>query len=139
MLLVIKCNSNHQVDIVKNSIKCFNGLHIVYVFLAVVMMLCFLCLIVLNSIFNFNPFNANKQTAILNPQANTLLVIFKIILVILYIALDNDWIFIVIMVLGSLLNLKTSFESPTYNSFFTMYGFNKKFFCFLDIYSFITL
>ena len=118
MLLVIKCNSNHQVDIVKNSIKCFNGLHIVYVFLAIVMMLCFLCLIVLNSIFNFNPFNANKQTAILNPQANTLLVIFKIILVILYIALDNDWIFIVIMVLGSLLNLKTSFESPTYNSFF---------------------
>ena len=118
MLLVVKCNNDNKVDIVKNSIKCFNGLHIVYVFLAIIMMICFLCLIVLNSIFNFNPFNANKQTSILNPQANTLLVIFKIILVILYIALNNDWIFIVIMVLGSLLNLKTSFESPTYNSFF---------------------
>ena len=57
MLLVVKCNSEDKVDIVKNSIKCFNGLHIVYVFLAIIMMLCFLCLIVLNSIFNFNPFN----------------------------------------------------------------------------------
>ena len=118
MLLMVKCNENDEVDIIKESIKCFEGLHFIYIFVALLMMICFLIIIVLNAIFNFNPFNANKPTCIINPSANTFLVIFKIILVILYIASNNDWINIVIMLLGSLLNSKNGIENPTYNSFY---------------------
>ena len=117
MLLMLKCKDG-KVDIVKESVECFKGMHFLYVVLAAVMMILFLCLIIMNAVFNFNPFNANKPTTIINPTADTLLVIFKIVLVILYVLISNDWISIIIMVLGSLLNLKNAWENPTYNSYF---------------------
>ena len=117
MMLMLKCKDN-KVDIVKESVECFTGMHFLYVVLAVVMMILFLCLIIMNAVFNFNPLNANKPTTIINPTADTFLVIFKIVLVFLYVLISNDWISIIIMVLGSLLNLKNAWENPTYNSYF---------------------
>lgn len=118
MLLMLKCNKENKVDIVKDSVECFQSLHYLYIVLAVVVMILYLCLIILNAVFNFNPFSSNKSTAVINPAADTFLVIFKIVLVILYVLITNDWISIIIMVLGSLLNLKNAWENPTYNSYF---------------------
>ena len=70
MLLMLKCKDG-KVDIVKESVECFKGMHFLYVVLAVVMMILFLCLIIMNAVFNFNPFNANKPTTIINPTADT--------------------------------------------------------------------
>ena len=96
--------------------NCFEGLHFLYAFLSVLVSAVFYFLIMLLNIFYFNPFNANPTSTKVNTTADTFLFIFKIMSVIRLVALNNDWLSIIVLFLGSISNLKRAYENPTYNN-----------------------
>ncbi len=117
LFAVNKCNSDGMIEIIKgNNVKCFEGVHFILLVISIIVTLLQLIMIILNSFFNFNPFNANESTSIVNPSNNTLLVLYRFILVVLYVLVNNEWIDIVVMLLGGLLVFKSSLDNPTYNS-----------------------
>ena len=116
LLSVNKCENGKIEIITKNDIYCYKGTHFILLFISVVISILQFILIILNSFFNFNPFNSNQSTAIIAPDNNILLVMFKLFLVILYVLFNSEWIQIVVMVLGSFLVFKSTLSNPTYNS-----------------------
>ena len=116
LLSVNKCENGKIEIIIKNDIYCYKGTHFILLFISVVISILQFILIILNSFFNFNPFNSNQSTAIIAPDNNILLVMFKLFLVILYVLFNSEWIQIVVMVLGSFLVFKSTLSNPTYNS-----------------------
>ena len=115
LLSVNKCEDG-KLAIIKEEILCYKGTHFILVIISIVVSILQLLLILLNSFFNFNVFNSNEDTIIIDPSTNILLVMFKFILVLLYVLLNSEWIQIVIMLLGSFLCFKSTLSNPTYNS-----------------------
>jgi len=115
-LLMIKCDSNNQITLVSNSIECWAGLHILYTFLSVIFTLLFFFLIFILTLFYFDPFNSKKTATKIDTTADCFFNIFKIVAVVRFITLESEWISIVFMTIASLLNLKRSYENPTYNN-----------------------
>ena len=74
-------------------------------------------LIIVYTIFSFNPFNTKKTTTKISTSSDTFLYFTKIILVIKYIFIKDEYISIVIMLVLSLFNLKKGFDEPTYNNY----------------------
>jgi hypothetical protein len=117
LLSVNKCDENGKIEIItKNDIYCYKGTHFILVFISVIITILQLILILLNSFFNFNPFGSNKATSIIDPSNNILLVLFKFILVLLYVLLNSEWIQIIVMLLGSFIVFKSTLSNPTYKS-----------------------
>ena len=116
ILLPLKC-VNNKVDIVSDTITCFDGLHYLYTVLSILFGIIFYCLIFICSIFYFDPFNNKKTTTKIDTSADSFLYFCKMISVIRFIAITNEYISIVIMVLIALFNLKRGFENPTYNNY----------------------
>lgn len=112
ILLPLKC-VNDKVDIVKESISCFDGLHYLYSVLGCLFALIFYILIFISSIFYFDPFNNKKTTTKIDTSADMFLYFCKMISVIRFIAIKDQYISIVIMVLLSLFNLKRGYDMPT--------------------------
>ena len=115
LLSVNKCEDG-KLAIIKEEILCYKGTHFILIIISIVVSILQLLLILLNSFFNFNVFNSNEDTIIIDPSTNILLVMFKFILVLLYVLLNSEWIQIVIMLLGSFLCFKSTLSNPTYNS-----------------------
>ena len=115
LLSVNKCEDG-KLAIIKEEILCYKGTHFIFIIISIVVSILQLLLILLNSFFNFNVFNSNEDTIIIDPSTNILLVMFKFILVLLYVLLNSEWIQIVIMLLGSFLCFKSTLSNPTYNS-----------------------
>lgn len=116
ILLPLKCK-NDQVEIVKEPIKCFDGLHYLYSVLSVIFAIIFYILIFFSSIFYFDPFNNKKTTTKIDTSADLFLYFCKMVSVIRFIAIKDEYISIVIMVLISLFNLKRGYDNPTYNNY----------------------
>ena len=116
ILLPLKCE-NDRIVIVKNPIKCWKGLHYLYSILSIIFSLVFYMLIIICTIFYFNPFNTKKTTTKISTSSDTFLYFTKIILVIKYIFIKDEYISIVIMLILSLFNLKKGFDEPTYNNY----------------------
>ena len=117
LLSVNKCeNGKMEIITTKNDVYCYSGPHFILLFISVIISILQFILIILNSFFNFNPFSSNQPTAIIDPDNNTLLVMFKLFLVLLYVLFNSEWIQIVVMVLGSFLVFKSTLSNPTYNS-----------------------
>ena len=116
LLSVNKCENGKMEIITKNDVNCYKGPHFILLFISVIISILQFILIILNSFFNFNPFSSNQPTAIIDPGNNTLLVMFKLFLVLLYVLFNSEWIQIVVMVLGSFLVFKSTLSNPTYNS-----------------------
>lgn len=116
ILLPLKC-VNNKVDIVSDTITCFDGLHYLYTVLSILFGIIFYCLIFICSIFYFDPFNNKKTTTKIDTSADSFLYFCKMISVIRFITITNEYISIVIMVLIALFNLKRGFENPTYNNY----------------------
>ena len=116
LLSVNKCENGKIEIITRNDVYCFKGTHFILAFISVVISIIQLILIILNSFFNFNPFGSNQATTIIDPSNNILLVMFKFILVLLYVLLNSEWIQIVVMLLGSFIVFKSTLSNPTYNS-----------------------
>ena len=115
LLSVSKC-SDGKMEVIKEKVQCYKGIHFILIIIAFIVSIIQLILILLNSFFNFNVFNSNEDTIIIDPSNNILLVMFKFILVLLYVLLNSEWIQIVIMLLGSFLLFKSTISNPTYNS-----------------------
>ena len=115
LLSVLKCNDG-KMEIVKDEVLCYKGTHFILIIISIIVSLIQLVLILFNSFFNFNVFNTNEDTIIIDPSNNILLVMFKFILILLYVLLNSEWIQIVIMLLGSFLFFKSTLSNPTYNS-----------------------
>ena len=116
LLSVNKCENGKIEIIEKNDIYCYKGAHFILIFISFVISILQLILIILNSFFNFNPFGSNDSTSIIDPSNNILLVMFKFILVLLYVLLNSEWIQIVVMLLGSFICFRSTLSNPTYNS-----------------------
>ena len=116
ILLPLKCE-NKYVDVVKKPIKCWNGLHYLYACLSVIFTFAFYCLIIISTMFYFNPFNSKKATTKINTSSDSFLYFTKAIMVLKYIFIKDEYISIVIMLVLSLFNLKKGFDEPTYNNY----------------------
>ena len=115
LLSVNKCEDG-KMEIVKEEVLCYKGTHFILIIISIIVSIIQLILILLNSFFNFNVFDSSEDTVIIDPSNNILLVMFKFILVLLYVLLNSEWIQIVIMLLGSFLCFKSTLSNPTYNS-----------------------
>ena len=117
ILLPLKCKDN-KMDVIKDPIPCYEGLHYLYVVLGVFFAVVFYLIIFLSCLFYFDPFNNKKTTTKINTSADTFLFICKIVFALKFILITNDYINIVIMVVLALFNLKNGIENPTYNNYF---------------------
>jgi hypothetical protein len=111
--MMLTCNDN---KVLNYDMVCFEGLHIIYTLLSVIFSLIFYILIICLNIFYFYPFNSKSTSTKVDTTADTFLYIFKIIAVIRLVAMNSDWISIVIMIVASILNCKRAYENPTYNN-----------------------
>ena len=117
ILLPLKCQGG-KVAIVKAPIECWSGLHYLYSVLGVIFAIVFACLIFISCLFYFDPFNNKKTTTKVNTTADSFLFFCKLLYVLRFIAIDNEYLSIVIMVVMALFNLKNAIENPTYNNYF---------------------
>ena len=116
LLLMYKCEDK-KVDIVKDSIKCFKGVHFLYSVLSIVFLIGQYFLNIFFGIFCFDPFN-NKGTSIkIDTGADLFYYILTLVNCLRYIFIKNEWISIAILLVGSLFNLKKGFDEPSYNNF----------------------
>ena len=116
ILLPLKCE-NKRMAVVKNPIKCWDGLHYLYSLLGVIFSFAFYGLIFISTIFYFNPFNSKKATTKISTSSDSFLYFTKFCLVLKYIFIKDEYISIVIMLVLSLFNLKKGFDEPTYNNY----------------------
>jgi hypothetical protein len=140
----MKCNDDNKIsgfETDSSSPTCFTGLHLLYSFLSIVFSALFYVLIICLTIFYFYPFNSKRTSTKIDTSADTFLYIFKMITVFRFVFLNKDWISIILLFLGSLLNLKRGLENPTYNNpllesvkYFNLDYFNKKCFHVLDLF-----
>ena len=116
LLLMLKCNNN-KIDIVKNPITCYNGVHYLYVALSIIFVIVQYFLIFLFVFFSFSPFDSEKLNNKYDTTADLYYYIFSLINALRYAFIKNEWISIAILFIGSIFNLKKSFNSPTYRNF----------------------
>ncbi len=116
ILLPLKCENEH-IFIIKNPIKCWKGLHYLYAVLSLIFTLIFYSLIIISVLFYFNPFNTKKATTKINTSGDSFLYFTKLVMVLKYIFIKDEYISIVIMLLLSLFNVKKGFDEPTYNNY----------------------
>lgn len=116
MLTMIKCGSVSKINLFSDSITCWSGLHFVYAILGILATIVFYMLILMITVFYFDPFNFKKSPTKIDASSDIFLYIFKIIAVVRYAVIGNDWVSIIIMLILSLLNFKRAYESTTYNN-----------------------
>ena len=121
LLLPFKCvEENNQliVDILKKSINCWEGLHYLYCVVGVFFSLLFYILVNVGTIFYFNPFNSNKSTTKISSNSDTFLYFSKVLLVIKFIWIKDEYISVVLMLILAFLNIINEFQNPTYSNNF---------------------
>ena len=117
ILLPLKCE-NGRIAIIKDGIECWNGLHYLYVVLSCIFVIMFFIFIFFSIMFYFDAFNNKKTTTKLDTSAELFFALCKMISVIRFIIITDEYISIIIMVLISIFNLKKGYENPTYNNYF---------------------
>ena len=115
ILLMVKCENN-KIEITDDGIKCYKSMHILYFSISVLFSFLFIILIFVNELFNFSPFEKEKEIVKINNNSEILLIFIKIIIIFLYILNAKDWMFICIGLLGYFNLIKENFEEVTYNS-----------------------
>ena len=116
LLLMFKCEDK-KIDIVKEPIKCYKGVHFLYAGLSIVFLIGQFTLNLLFGIFCFDPFNNKNSTTKVDTSADLFYYILILINCLRYIFIKNEWISIAILLVGSLFNLKKGFDEPLYNNF----------------------
>ena len=115
LLFPLKC-SNGYMTIIKDPKKCWNGIHYLYSIIGVIFALALYLLITLSTFFYFNPFYAKNSTTKISTTADAILYFAKIVLVVRFIFLKDEYVSCVIMLLLSLFILSFGFGSPTYSN-----------------------
>ncbi len=109
LLLMLKCK-NGKIDIVKNPIKCYKGLHFLYLVLSIGFLIGQYMLNIIFGMFYFDPFNSKQTTSKVNTSADLFYYIISLINSLRYTFIKNEWISISILLITSLFNLKKGFD-----------------------------
>ena len=116
LLLMLKCK-NGKIDIVKNPIKCYKGLHFLYLVLSIGFLIGQYMLNIIFGMFYFDPFNSKQTTSKTNTSADLFYYVISFINSLRYTFIKNEWISITILLITSLFNLKKGFDEPTYSNY----------------------
>ena len=117
ILLPIKCNSEGKIDIIKDTITCWEGIHYLYAILGIIASIIFvICLYLLITLF-FYPFNFSESSIKINSGNDILFLFIKYIYVLRFILIKNDFISISILLFLSLFILIEEFSDSTFNNF----------------------
>ena len=111
-LIPINCDNN---IIFTNSIKCWNGLHLLFVVLGIISALCFSILILFMNFYYFYPFQFSPSTIKLTSSIDTILIILKLIFILKYLLINNEYISIAILLISSILLVYEEFKEKNYN------------------------
>ena len=111
-LIPINCDNN---IIFTNSIKCWDSIHLLYVVIGIIFALCFCILILFMNFYYFYPFQYTQSTVKLNSSTDTFLILLKLIYILKYLLIKNEYISIAILLITSLLLVYKEFKEKNYN------------------------
>ena len=114
LLLMLKCTDGKIVF--DDGIECYKSYHLIYTVLSIIFALLFICFVVLNCFFNFTPFEIEKNTNKISNHNEMQSLIIKIIIVLCYIFKIKQWIFIIVLFFGSMINFSNGYNRKTYNN-----------------------
>jgi len=111
-LIPINCNNN---IIFKNTIKCWDSLHLLYLVLGIIFALCFCILILFMNFYYFYPFQYTQSTVRLNSSTDSFLILLKLFYILKYLLIKNEYISIAILLISSILLVYKEFKEKSYN------------------------
>ena len=115
-LLMLKCDKSDVINLFEDSITCWKSIHFLYAILGIAISILFFAHMSIINMFYFDPFNGRKNTSTKRDlNAESFLLMFKIIAVVRYVLIGNDWISILIMLIGTLLYMRRAYDFPSYN------------------------
>ena len=114
ILLPIRC-LNGKVYEIKNGERCWKNIHYLHSTLGIIgsFLLFSWCIFMIN--FSFYPFQKFKSTIRINSNNDIIILIMKIILVLQYLFISNEYISVAILMLVSIVIFFNCFYEPTYN------------------------
>jgi len=117
ILLMLRCDENNYVEL-KNGIKCYKGIHILYSVLSIIFTIIYLIFCIILELFNYSPFNNDddKNLIKINNSSENFLSVMKLIIVFCYIFKFNDWLCIIILIFTFTINLISCHEYATFNN-----------------------
>ena len=117
ILLPIKCNEEGKIDIIKDGITCWDGLHYLYVILGIIASILFLISLYLLISLYFYPFNYSESSIKISTDNDTVFLFVKYIYVVRFVFIRNEYISITILLILSLYALIQEFDDSTFNNF----------------------
>ena len=114
LLIIFKC------DIVKNhnnEMKCWEGMHILYIFFGILSIIFSLINIIFLNFFYFYPFQYETSTIKLNSTIDIILILIKLLYVLKIIFINNEYLSIIILLIPSIFLIIQEFKYPTYNCY----------------------
>ena len=116
VLLPLKCNSENKIDIVKESIKCWDNLYYIYSILGIISsVLFFICNIFLLNYF-FYPFNYHDSSIRIQTSNDNIFLSIKYIFCLRFILVRNEYLSIFILVIFTLYAMIKEFSQYTFNN-----------------------
>ena len=113
-LFLIPLNCDHNI-IFNDSIKCWEGLHIIYLVLGIISALFFSLLIIFMNFYFFYPFQYIDSTVRLTSSTDTILILLKLIYILKFLLIKNEYISIAILLLSSILLVYKEYKDKNYN------------------------
>ena len=115
-LISFKCEENDYTRIISwGKYKCWSSPHYTFVIFGIIGAISYSILIIFLNYYYFYPFFIDESTTRLSPIVDIFLVIIKIIFIIQYIFIKNDYASIIILLLLSSFLLYFQFLEPAYN------------------------
>jgi hypothetical protein len=112
-LIPINCDNN---IIFTNSIKCWDSIHFLFVVAGIIFSLYFCILILFMNFYYFYPFQYTQSTVRLNSSTDTILILLKLIYILKYLLIKNEFISIAILLISSILLVYEEFKGKNYNN-----------------------
>ena len=116
LLVSLKCSDKPiNETYVSQAFKCYSGIHYFIIVIGIILSIVFFFYLIFLNFFYFYPFQSGLSTIKLNSTIDIILLIIKLILIIKYIFINNEYFSIIIFLILSLILLYQEFSSPIYN------------------------
>ena len=116
VLLPLKCNSENKIDIIKESIQCWDNLHYLYSILGIISSIIFLIYIIFLLNFFFYPFKYNDSSIRIQSTNDTVFLFIKYIFCLRFVIIKNEYLSIAILFIFSLYAMIQEFTEYTFNN-----------------------
>ena len=113
-LMPLKCD-DPNIFINDNDFKCMSSIHYLFIIIGSISTIMFFISILFLNIYYFSPFQIKPSTIKLNSLINIHLLQIKIIYILKYIFIKNEYISIVILLILSIFLLFEEIKNPIYN------------------------